>query len=476
MSKILMGIFAALLLMWHSPVMAENVMLKVKAPGKHKPIVVEENGYLYATPNILKIGAKWDVQVNGARVFAIVPVDKGQESVKVPLAVTLVNGKPFIDISFYAEQAGLSYTLNEKKRSIDIKKKKEKAPKKGKKEIGKTRQPPVLMMWDPDLRFEENAPFFTDSSVRRILCPTWGSYHFFDSGENLPDLEYLNTARRKGIEVMPLIHNDFDLPATSKLMHDRKAQAELQRKMTAYSEVYGLSGYNIDFENMEAADKFRFSDFISGLSGYMHPLDKQVSVDITVYIETSPTWSMCYDRESLARAADYEVVMGYDQTPAGSNLPGPNSSWDWLDRHIQILLRQIPPDKLVLGLPLYTRIWETGEGKTRAKTLSMRFTPKMLKTKGIRVTWSGRDKQYIANWKSGSKAYQIWVEDAISLKEKARLMAAYNLAGLAFWRYGFEMPGMYGQIEAVLSDKNAGDFVSTLRRKEKDDDKKGMSM
>lgn len=468
MFKTFAGIFMAVALMCHFPVMAQDVMLKVKAPGKIKPVVVKENGCLYATPDILKIGKKWDILVDGKKAFAIVSIDKNQEPIKVPLAVTLIQGKPFVDVSFYADPAGFCYKVNEKKGTIAIRKKKDRTEKKRNERLGTIKETPVLMMWDPDLRFTEDAPFFTDLRARRILCPTWGSYLFFASGENVPDLDYLNKAKGKGIEVMPLIHNDFDLPATSALMHNQKAQSELQRKMAAYSRVYGLSGYNIDFENMEVRDKYLFSEFISGLSGYMHAMDKQVSVDITVYMETSLAWSMCYDRKSLGKAADYEVVMGYDQTPAGSKTPGPNSSWEWLNRHIQVLIRDIPPNQFILGLPLYTRIWETDGKKTKAKTVYMRFTPETLKTKGIRVTWSGKDRQYMANWKSGSKAYQVWVEDVLSLKEKARLMKAYNLAGLSFWRYGYEMPGMYGQIESVLSEKNTGRFGSFLRSQKKE--------
>lgn len=77
---------------------------------------------------------------------------------------------------------------------------------------------------------------------------------------------------------------------------------------------------------------------------------KEISVDVTVN-SNSPNWSLCYDREGMAAYVDYEVIMGYDQTPGGSRYSGPVSSYSWLKHHIAMLLKQVPNNKLVLGLP-----------------------------------------------------------------------------------------------------------------------------
>lgn len=53
------------------------------------------------------------------------------------------------------------------------------------------------------------------------------------------------------MEVMPLIHNDFEVKKTSLFMHDAKRQEAFISQITALSEVYGLYGYNMDFENMD---------------------------------------------------------------------------------------------------------------------------------------------------------------------------------------------------------------------------------
>ena len=58
-----------------------------------------------------------------------------------------------------------------------------------------------------------------------------------------------------------------------------------------------------------------------------------------------PTWSLCYDRENLAKAADYLVVMGYDETPGNSTVPGSVASYSWLDDSIKVLKKSVPGEK-----------------------------------------------------------------------------------------------------------------------------------
>ena len=115
-------------------------------------------------------------------------------------------------------------------------------------------------------------------------------------------------------------------------MHDSKMQEKLISRIDAISEVYDLGGYNIDFENMKQEDKNLYTDFIKKLSGAMHEQGKMVAVDVTVYNEWSPTWSLCYDRENLAKAADYLVIMGYDETPGNSTVPGSVAVYFLLER------------------------------------------------------------------------------------------------------------------------------------------------
>ena len=144
----------------------------------------------------------------------------------------------------------------------------------------------------------------------------------------------------------------------------------------------------------DEADKFLYTKFIKTVSEKLHMHGKEISVDITVN-SNSPNWSLCYDRKGMAAYVDYEVIMGYDQTPGGSRYSGPVSSYSWLKHHIAMLLKQVPNNKLVLGLPFYTRIWTGKEGQAASSVLMMKQIKSLLGQNNIGLFWNPEDRQYV---------------------------------------------------------------------------------
>ena len=104
-------------------------------------------------------------------------------------------------------------------------------------------------MWDPDLIFDTSKNYFTEHVGERVLAPTWGGYK--DMKEIPLSLSYLQEAKRAGMKITPLLHNDFDLQETKKLLHDSGAVQNLARQITATALVYDFDGWNLDFENMD---------------------------------------------------------------------------------------------------------------------------------------------------------------------------------------------------------------------------------
>lgn len=101
-------------------------------------------------------------------------------------------------------------------------------------------------MWDPDLIFDTSKNYFTEHVGERVLAPTWGGYK--DMKEIPLSLSYLQEAKRAGMKITPLLHNDFDLQETKKLLHDSGAVQNLARQITATALVYDFDGWNLDFE------------------------------------------------------------------------------------------------------------------------------------------------------------------------------------------------------------------------------------
>ena len=166
-------------------------------------------------------------------------------------------------------------------------------------------------MWDPDLIFDTSKNYFTEHVGERVLAPTWGGYK--DMKEIPLSLSYLQEAKRAGMKITPLLHNDFDLQETKKFLHDSGAVQNLARQITATALVYDFDGWNLDFENMDEADKFLYTKFIKTVSEKLHMHGKEISVDVTVN-SNSPNWSLCYDRKGMAAYVEHAHNLGY-QSP-----------------------------------------------------------------------------------------------------------------------------------------------------------------
>lgn len=192
-----------------------------------------------------------------------------------------------------------------------------------------------------------------------VIVPTWFSV-INDKGYilNKGDYKYVENAHNKGYKVWALIDNNFDKELTSKILKSSDAKKNIINQLLIYSSIYNLDGINIDFENVYYEDKDRFTNFISELTQTLKQQNISVSIDITVP-SASPTWSKFYDRQKLGKIVDYCMLMAYDETPGDSKLSGPVASINWVTKGITDTIKSgIPGEKLILGIPFYTRQWE----------------------------------------------------------------------------------------------------------------------
>src|SRR5690554_4705860 len=73
---------------------------------------------------------------------------------------------------------------------------------------------------------------------------------------------------------------------------------------------------------------------------------------------------------------DYMIVMAYDEHWGTSPNAGSVASFPWVEKNLERLLEVIPSERLVLGIPTYTRVWkeqetEGGNIEVSSKALSM---------------------------------------------------------------------------------------------------------
>lgn len=290
-----------------------------------------------------------------------------------------------------------------------------------------------------------------------VISPTWfqlANEHGEIINRAVP--RYVEWARRNGYKVWALFSNDFnDIKMTEKFLNNTDARDNAIREILAYAALYKLDGINIDFENMYKKDKDAFTQFVREMTPLLREQGLVVSVDVTIP-DGSDTWSLCYDRKALGEVADYVALMTYDQHWSTSPVAGSVSQVSWVERNIVKVLKEVPREKLLLGLPFYTRLWqeEAGEdGKIKVsnpKALSMEASRKMVQENNAPVTWDKESGQFYTEFKKDNKTYKIWLEDENSINLKSALVHKYKLAGTAAWRRSDEIPEVWDVLNENL--------------------------
>lgn len=264
-------------------------------------------------------------------------------------------------------------------------------------------------------------------------------------------VKYVRQAHNKGYQVWALITNNFDPQMTSKLLDSPLARKRVIAQMEQLAKDYELDGFNLDFENINPADKDKLTDFVQEISKSLKPQGLIISIDVTIP-SNSGYWSKCYDRKAIAEVVDYMMLMAYDEHGAGSEVSGSVASLQWVEDGIQKTLQEgVPETKLILGMPLYMRLWQETKGKVKAKTLSMDQADKVIKEKGLVPVWLSKEGQYYFEYQEKNTRYRVWQENRRSLALKASLVNRYNLAGGAYWRSTLETEDVWPALSETLS-------------------------
>ena len=276
------------------------------------------------------------------------------------------------------------------------------------------------------------------------MSPTWFQVAN-RNGEliNRADPQYVEWAHKNGYQVWALVANDFsNIDDTSEILNDGLKREYIIKQLLAFAALYELDGINIDFENIYKSDKDVYTQFVRELTPLLREQGLVVSVDVTIP-DGSDTWSKCYDRKALAETVDYVCLMTYDQTWAGSKVAGSTAQLTWVEENLKKTLREVPAEKLLLGIPLYTRLWEEttdDNGKVTAKTgkvLSIKAAELLIQENQAIPFWDSESGQFVVFFEKDNVTYKMWLENEYSVNLKSSLVHKYNLAGTATWSHNF---------------------------------------
>lgn len=297
------------------------------------------------------------------------------------------------------------------------------------------------------------------------IAPTWFSLADTEGNiTSLADSRYVNYAHQSNLEVWAVLR-DFhgginSYEETCETLSYTSKREKIINQVIAEALQAGIDGINLDFELVSAECGEHYVQFIRELSVKCRQNGLVFSVDNYV----PQPYNEHYDIEEQGAVADYVVIMGYDEHTDGSYEAGSVASIGYLENGIADALKSVPAEKLVAGVPFYTRLWfETPkteeqlaqeEGTEEASypnevsswAYGMDDAAEIVSASGVQAEWNETAKQNYAEWEADGGVYKIWLEDNQSLEEKLKVIKANRLAGVAEWSLGMENSSVWDLI------------------------------
>lgn len=292
-----------------------------------------------------------------------------------------------------------------------------------------------------------------------VISPQW--FHLADGEGNLKqmaDASFMKWAHSQNYQVWALFSNGFDPKRTTEALATYDKRMKMIKQLLSFAQMYNIQGINIDFENVNVQDKANMVQFVREMTPLLHEQGLVVSIDVTVK-NGAENYSLFLDRKALGEVVDYMMVMTYDEHWATSPKAGSVASLPWVEKGIVQIMEEdaVPPSKLLLGVPYYTRIWteQSKNGKTTvtSRAVSMETVQKTIKEKNLTPTFDQQTGQNYVQYTEDDKTVKIWIEDEVSMRSRIELVKKYDLAGVASWSRGFEKPEIWTLIKDILEKK-----------------------
>lgn len=185
------------------------------------------------------------------------------------------------------------------------------------------------------------------------------------------DKEALSVMKHYGLSIQPILNNFISVPGKQgnfsgdllhTVLHDQKIQNNLIAQIISTLKQNQLQGINIDFEEMnENSDEF-LNSFMKNL--YTQFSKNGLTVSIDIMADNSD-----YNVKFLKDYTDYFIIMAYDQFNDPSQA-GPIADQKWIEKQMDSIAKDVPSEKLILGIGAYGRQWIKYENGTRTEDIT----------------------------------------------------------------------------------------------------------
>ena len=278
-------------------------------------------------------------------------------------------------------------------------------------------------------------------------------YYLGNNGEvvkyeyTVEDQGIIELAKENNVTTIATITNlpeegGWDSGRVENMLSSKESRAKHIQNIIEKLNELDFDGINIDYEEVNASEKNRFSLFIEELKAELKKEDMVLSISLHPKTRNTEGLGGFQDWKQLSEYADQLSIMAFNEHWDESEA-GPVASLPWVEDIItysQYL--DVPPEKIYLGIGLFGYDWNLDNDQA-AEGLTYTDVIQLLNEHNVVGEWDSTYKSPHFTYEEEGDEHEVWYENANSIKEKVALAEDSGLGGVSFWRLGGEDPKIW---------------------------------
>ena len=250
-------------------------------------------------------------------------------------------------------------------------------------------------------------------------------------------------------------NGNFSNELAHTLLNNTDIQNTLIQNLDRTIQSKGFRAIEVDFEFVLKEDALLYADFIQRLHDYFSPKNIPIFVDLApkVYAEQPGLLYEGHNYAALGAAADFVLLMtyewGYTYGPPMAVAPIQN-----VRQVADYALREIPAEKIFLGIPTYGYDWILPFKKDTSKAVSI-SNPQAIalaRTHKAAIRYDETSQSPWFNYTDDSgQFHEVWFEDARSIQAKLALAKEKGLFGVNYWNLNRPFPQNWVLLDSLAN-------------------------
>ncbi len=256
--------------------------------------------------------------------------------------------------------------------------------------------------------------------------------------------EVVKIARENNLNIVPVFSNaqdqNFDGQRLHVFLSNPATQEKVIGQLLRWVRTNNFQGINVDFENLLPQDHALYVPFLRRMKAAFGP-KLIVSADLEAGNQRL-SW------RAVSSVCDFVIVMAYDEHGENSQ-PGPIASMDWYRRTVLArAIRQIPRQKLVIGLANFGYDWMDGRdwadsmSYQQAVLTAEKYHPGEAPAKIVDFDDKYLNPTFSYQDENGTY-HEVWFLDAVTAANQWLIARNYEPRGVALWVLGMTDPSIW---------------------------------